>query len=168
MHSETLYFFGSSRYYFKYLYSMQKCHSRATLLYCSTVAFVASSLLDASEQFMRLHSDCEIASMSRDDVLCILQLGAGYSMHQFADVPMEDLKVCLTRFERNRSIWIWHDHSSLGSHGVLAVMVGVVYDTLVFKTETEVGHSVQEYIEEGAIHMLAHCSSTLDEAVLIP
>ena len=130
---------------------------------------VRQSLLDASEQFMRLHSDSDIHSMSRDDVLGILQLGARYSMQQSADATVEDLKAQLTRFERNRSIWMWHDHSSLASHGILAVMVGVLYDPVVFRTEDEIGRSVQECIEEGTIHMLAHASSTLeDEAILIP
>ena len=48
-------------------------------------------------------------------------------------------------------------------------MVGVVYDPIVFKTESEVGRSVQEFVEEGEIHMVAHGSSTLaDQATLIP
>ena len=130
---------------------------------------VRQSLLTDQEQLMRLHSDSEIESMSKDDVLSILQIGAQYSMHQFVNAPVEDLKACLAKFERNRTIWFWHDHSSLASHGVLAVMVGVVYDSLVFKTENEVKQNVQECIEEGAIHMLAHCSAMLeDEATLIP
>ena len=62
---------------------------------------------------------------------------------------MEDLRTLLKTFEQNQTIWIWHDHSTLASHGILAVMVGVVYDSLVFKTESGVGRSVQEYIEEG-------------------
>ena len=56
---------------------------------------------------------------------------------------MEDLRTLLKKFERNQTIWIWHDHFTLASHGILAVMVGVVYDSLVFKTESEVGRSVQ-------------------------
>ena len=48
-------------------------------------------------------------------------------------------------------------------------MVGVVYDSLVFKTESEVGRSVQEYIEEGEIHIVALGSSShADQATLIP
>ena len=66
-------------------------------------------------------------------------------------------------------IWIWHDHSCLVSHGIVAVMIGVVYDPIVFKTESEVGQSVQEFVEEGEIHVVVHGSSTLaDQATLIP
>ena len=32
----------------------------------------------------------------------------------------------LTRYERNRMLWVWHDHSSLVSHGIVALMVGVL------------------------------------------
>ena len=31
-----------------------------------------------------------------------------------------------------RSLWMWHDHSSLASHGIIAVMVGVVYNPVLF------------------------------------
>ena len=81
--------------------------------------------------------------MSREDIQSILQLGAMYSMCQFEHAAVEDLKTALTRFERNRTMWIWHDdHSSLASHSILAVMVGVVYDSLVFKTKSEIWHNV--------------------------
>ena len=54
-------------------------------------------------------------------------------------------------------------------HGILAVMFGVVYDSLVFKTESEVRRNVQEYIEEGEIHIVALGSSALeDQVALIP
>ena len=36
------------------------------------------------------------------------------------------------------------DHSCLASHGIVAVNIGVV-----FKTESEVSQSVQEFVEEG-------------------
>ena len=48
-------------------------------------------------------------------------------------------------------------------------MVGVVYDPIVFKAGSEVGQNVQEFVEEGEIHIVAHGSSTLsDQATLIP
>ena len=54
------------------------------------------------------------------------------------------------------------DHSCLASHGIVAVKIGVV-----FKTESEVSQSVQEFVEEGEIHMVVHASSTLaDQATL--
>ena len=92
-----------------------------------------------------------------------------FSKHAFPKNTVEDLRTLLKKFEQNQTIWIWHDHSTLASHGILAVMVGVVYDSLVFKTESEVGRSVQEYIEEGEIHIVALGSSSHpDQATLIP
>lgn len=93
--------------------------------------------------------------MCEDDILDILRRGAIYSMKQFEKATLAELKCALTRFERNRAIWIWHDHSCLASHGILAVMVGVVYDPIVFKTGSEVGQNVQEFVEEGEIHIVA-------------
>ena len=49
------------------------------------------------------------------------------------------------------SLWLWHDHSSLASHGIIAVMVGVVYNPVLFLSESE-SPGVQEFIEEGEIH----------------
>ena len=48
-------------------------------------------------------------------------------------------------------------------------MVRVVYDPIIFKTESEVGQSMQEFVEESQIHIVAHGSSSLsDLATLIP
>ena len=67
-----------------------------------------------------------------------------------------------------RSLWMWHDHSSLASHGIIAVMVGVVYNPVLFLSESE-SPGVQEFIEEGEIHFIAHGSSSLaDQACIIP
>ena len=38
---------------------------------------ICQALLSAHEQFMRLHSDSEIEKMNGEDVLSILQMGAG-------------------------------------------------------------------------------------------
>ena len=53
------------------------------------------------------------------------------------------------------SLWLWHDHSSLASHAI-------------FLSESE-SPGVQEFIEEGEIHFIAHRSSSLaDQACIIP
>lgn len=47
-------------------------------------------------------------------------------------------------------------------------MVGLVYDSIVFKTENEIGQNVQEFIEEDEVHIVRHGSSSLeDQATLI-
>ena len=66
------------------------------------------------------------------------------------------------------SLWMWHDHSSSASHGIIAVMVGVVYNPVLFLSESE-SPGVQKFIEEGEIHFIAHGSSSLaDQACIIP
>ena len=104
---------------------------------------IRQSPLEAHEQFMRLHSDCEIDQMSKEGISDILGHGALYSMNQFEKVNLDELKCMLAKFECNRAIWIWHDHSTLASHGILAVMIGVMYDLIVFKTESKVGQSAR-------------------------
>ena len=82
--------------------------------------------------------------------------------------PLEELKARLTHYERNRILWVWHDHSTLVSHGILALMVGVLYDPIVSFSESE-SPDIQEYVEEGEIHIVAHGSSSLsDQACIIP
>ena len=122
---------------------------------------VRQSLLSAHEQFMRLHSDSEIEQRSREDVLSILQVGARYSMHQFKHAKEKELIAVLAQFERNRTIWIWHDYSSLASHGIVVMMVGVVYDSNVFKVENEIGQNVQELVQKEEVHIVGHGSSSL-------
>ena len=81
---------------------------------------------------------------------------------------VEKVKTHLTRYERNRMLWIWHDHSSLVSHGIIALMVDVLYDPIVFSSKSE-SPGIQEYVEEGEIHIVAHGSSSLsDQASIIP
>ena len=85
-------------------------------------------LKDIRQAFMRLYKDCEIDKMNKEDILDILEHGACFSMKQFEEATLEQLKCFLTKFEWNRIIWIWHDHSCLASHGIVAVMIGVAYE----------------------------------------
>ena len=63
-------------------------------------------------------------------------------------------------------LWVWHDHSSLVFHGILELMVGVLYDPFVFLSQSE-SPGIQEYVEEGEIHIVVHGSSSLlDQACL--
>ena len=64
---------------------------------------------------------------------------------------------------------VWHDHSSLVSHGILPLMVGVfLYDPIVFFSESE-SPGIQEYVKAGEIHIVTHGSFSLsDQACIIP
>ena len=114
---------------------------------------------------MRLHTDSEIATMNRDAMVTIFK---AMPCVDVSAKSTEELRVLLAQYERRRSLWVWHDHSSLASHGIIAVMVGVVYNPVLFLSESE-SPGVQEYVEEGEIHFIAHGSSSLaDQACIIP
>lgn len=50
----------------------------------------------------------------------------------------------------------------------MAVLVGVLYDPIVFLSESECP-GIQECVEEGTIHIVAHGSSSLsDQATIVP
>ena len=59
---------------------------------------IRQSLLDAHEPFMRLHKDCEIDKMNKEDILNILERGSCFSMKQFEEATLERLKCFLTKF----------------------------------------------------------------------
>ena len=132
-------------------------------------ADIRQSILNCHEQFMRLHTDDRISAMGEDEVLSLLNDHPMVSCDcDLSAAPLEELQARLTHYERNRMLWVWHDHSSLFSHGILALMVGVLYDPIVFFSESE-SPSIQEYVEEGEIHIVAHGSSSLsDQAYIIP
>ena len=130
-----------------------------------TLADIRKRLLDSHQKMMRLHTDSEIATMNRDATVTIFKSMPGVDV---SAKSTEELRVLLAQYERRRSLWVWHDHSSLASHGIIAVMVGVVYNPVLFLSESE-SPGVQEYVEEGEIHFIAHGSSSLaDQACIIP
>ena len=126
---------------------------------------IRQRLLKRHEKFMRLHTTKEITAMCHDDLVDILK---GMKCIDVSAKSTEELRQQLDEYESKHSLWIWHDHSSLASHGIIAVMVGVVYNPVLFLSESE-SPGVQEFVEEGEIHFIAHGSSSLaDQACLIP
>ena len=70
---------------------------------------------------------------------------------------------------------MWSDHSVLLGYGLVLIVVGAVYDPLVYLTDDELPKShkatmtVQEMVEQGEVYIMAHCSSSsADQAGLIP
>ena len=114
---------------------------------------------------MRLDSNDEIATMTKERKLELLQLVDG-SKH--TNYSRDELRESLTHNERNRSLWVRHDHSSLVSHGIIAVMIGIMYDQSVFLSESE-SPGIREFVEEGEIHFVAHGTSSLsDQLAIVP
>ena len=92
-------------------------------------------------------------------------------------LPDELSENCLRRrlkeCERTRTIGMWHDHSDILGHGYIFVTMKVFYDPAVFKSDSEIESSygissIQAYMEEPELHIVAVCSSTTEsQAALI-
>ena len=114
---------------------------------------------------MRLHSNNEIATMTRERILELLHMVDG---SEHTNYSTDELREILTHNEQSRSLCVWHDHSSLVSHGIIAVMIGIMYDPIVLLSESE-SPGIQEFVEEGEIHFVAHgTSSPSDQLAIVP
>ena len=137
---------------------------------------IRKKFLQKHEALMRLHTDDDINKMERDEICEILSKCNSYNPAHYATATMEELQQKLKQVERTRTLWMWHDHSTVLSFGLVLVLVGVTYDPLTFYTDGELAHhsqndrmSLQELVEQGDVHIFAHCSSTSsDQASLIP
>ena len=86
-----------------------------------SLADIRQSILNCHEQFMRLHTVDHISAMGKDEVLSLLNDHPMVSCNcncncELSTAPLEELKARLIHYERNRMLWVWHDHSSLVSH----------------------------------------------------
>jgi len=132
---------------------------------------IRQKLLNTQEKYMRLHTDSDLQHMSRSALIAILERGnAGYS-DRSSDV---ELREKVAKLERKRTIGIWHDHATVLGHGYVLITAKVFYDPIVFKTELEISQTshctpnLQSVIEEPELHILAICSSSVeDQAALI-
>lgn len=77
--------------------------------------------------------------------------------------------------QRQRSLAVWHDHSTILNNGLIMITVHVIYDKAVFLTNEEyyrkTGNqvNVQCQVEQPEIYMLVLGSSSVeDQAAVIP
>ena len=122
-----------------------------------------------------MYPDNEISELSKEDILNLLSKVAPGSISDFKDCNLEVMQRKLKLFQRNRALWVWSDHSVLQGYGLVLIVVGIVYDPLVFYTDSELAEShktkmnVQELVEQGEIYIMTHCSSSsADQAGLTP
>ena len=96
---------------------------------------IRKSLLLRHERYMRLHTDEEIAAMTRDELLVVLKLA-----RQAVDTTNDDnqLRDLLRKTERTHTLAMWHDHSTLLGKGYVLITAKILYDTAVFKTQHEI------------------------------
>ena len=116
---------------------------------------------------MRLHTNEELENMGRDELTRILNLA---QVVFDANADNQQLKEFLRKLERTRTLAIWHDHSTLLGKGYIMVTAKILYDKAVFKTVSELGvhvDSIQSIIEQPELHMLAVCSSAVEDQALL-
>ena len=94
-----------------------------------------------------------------------------YKQHNITlpdDLSTENLRNTLKQYERTRHIAIWHDHSTILGRGYILLTAKILYDSAVFKSSTANAQSIQAYIEEPEISIIAMSSSSIhDQAALI-
>jgi hypothetical protein len=114
---------------------------------------IRQKLTDKHRPLMRLNSHSEINEMSRKDILELISKVAPSALPEFESKEVHTMRTLLTMCQRNRSMWVWSDHSVLLGYGLVVIVVGVVYDPLVYLTDEEVARSskstmsVQEIVE---------------------
>lgn len=101
---------------------------------------------------MRLHTDNQIDSMSMCEIFAILSKANIALDNETNGTQLWDV---LRKLERTRTLAVWHDHSTLLGKGYVLITVKIVYDTIVFKTQSEVEcchEDIQAFIEAGTSH----------------
>ena len=136
---------------------------------------IRQKLTDKHRPLMRQYSDSQINEMGRDEILALVAKVAPCALPEFESKEVHYMRTLLKLYQRNRSLWVWSDHSVLLGYGLVVFVVGAVYNPLVYLTDEEVAGSskstmsVQEMVEQGEVYIMAHCSSSsADQAGLIP
>ena len=126
-------------------------------------------LLQNQEPFMRLSTDEEIQQMSLEDLHSTLQ-ERGEDMDS---ASMEDLRTKYKNLQRSRTLALWHDHATILGLGMVMLMVHVVYDSMVFLTQSEYTSNqsepinIQSTVELPVIHLLAAGTSSVEDQASI-
>ena len=116
-----------------------------------------------NEKFMHLKSNREINALPTEDVTAKLQkLNVSIT-----NDPHDQLK----QLQRTRRLVLWHDHSSILSHGYLLMTIHTLYDPAVYmsteeyckSTKSVCERTVQELVEEPELYMISCSSSSLSD-----
>ena len=92
------------------------------------------------------------------------------------DASNEELQQEIKRLQRNRTLAMWHDHSTILQTGYILFAIWVIYDPAVFYTQEYWSTSrsqrgsvhIQSLVEEPVIYMIAPSSSSpVDQLALV-
>ena len=121
---------------------------------------------------MRLTTDSDLATLTHAQLVeACSRLGTSIEVNAHVD----ELRSLLVRYQRQRSLVIWHIHATVLNSGFIMVTVHILYDDAVFWTNEEYHQEhhqnvdIQSQIEQPEIYMLALGSPSIeDQAALLP
>ena len=89
-------------------------------------------------------------------------------LHEAIDdgLSEDDLRQKLKNLSRQRLLKVWHDHSEIGGHSHILVLVAAVYDSAFYYTPEEIREKgenidVPTVVEDPDLHILGRSSSSL-------
>ena len=133
------------------------------------------SVYNLTTSQFQLYTNTQISKMSREDIITLVSKVAPCAIPEFESKNLQGMQMLMRVCQRNRALWMWSDHSVLLDYGLVLIVVGAVYDPLVYLTDNELPKShkatmtVQEMVDQGEVYIMAHCSSSsADQAGLIP
>jgi len=91
-------------------------------------------MLQEHEKYMHLKTDTEYQNMTGSEVYAKLRC---YNITVPDNITTAELQSMLAKYQRTRTLGIWHDHASILGSGYILVTVGVIFDPAVFMTEAE-------------------------------
>ena len=123
---------------------------------------IRTTMLQKQEKYMRVRTDSEFNNMSREHLITGLKNINEFGINDKNSL-LEDLSKKLMKYERTRSLSLWHDGST--HHGHLLMMVACLYDPAVFLTDDECKEkpnmevNIQSEVEKPELYILAQCQS---------
>ena len=121
---------------------------------------------------MRLATESDLANLTEIE---LVEACRKFDFPIEANAQADQLRHLVAKYQRQRSLVIWHDHATVLNSGFIMVTVRILYDHAVFFTNEEYQQKyhqnidVQSEIEQPEIHMLALSSSSIeDQAALLP
>ena len=82
-------------------------------------------MLQKQEKYMRVRTNSEFNNMSREQVIAGLKNINEFEIND-ENSSLEELLKKLVKYERTRSLSLWHDGSTLSNHGHLPKMIAFI------------------------------------------
>ena len=133
---------------------------------------IRERLLKKHLKYMRLTPSSTINAMTRPQLTEKLQ---SLTYVNCETMSWEELSQLLASCKRTRSLCVWHDHATMLKMGFIMITVHIMYDPMVFYTDTEYQEKhpgdnihIQSEVEQPEIYFLSAGSSSIeDQAALI-